>query len=259
MAASGSSRSRQAVFAGFLGGICTLLNASAVVIWFLWIGYLYLRAGVRGRQLYISAFLFLGAFLATMSPWILRNALVFGKPILLRGNLGLELAVSNCDGATASLSENLSSGIQNRFHPNFRIEEAEVVKSVGEIEYNRRKWSEFRDWVAGNPARFVALTAERMSLFWFPAWGDAASGYILSVRLLTLFASAGLIALWGDKNLYAYFALAVYAAYPALLYFVQASLLYTLPVIWLQLICTGYLIASIPAIRRMIVRLKLLF
>lgn len=259
MAVSGSSRSRQAVLAGLLGGICTLLNASAVVIWLLWAGYLHKRAGGRGRQLYTSAFLFLVSFMAAVSPWVLRNALVFGKPILLRGNLGLELAVSNCDGAAASLSENLSSGIQNRFHPNFRIEEAEVVRSVGEVEYNRRKWSEFSDWVARNPARFVALTAERIRLFWFPAWGDAASAYIISVRLLTLLAGAGLIALLRDGNAYAYLALAVYASYPALLYFVQASLLYTLPIIWLHVICTGYLIASVPAVRRMSVRLKGLY
>jgi hypothetical protein len=78
---------------------------------------------------------------------------------LLRGNLGLELEVSNRDGAAASLNQNLSAGIQNRFHPNFNAEEAELVVQFGEVGYNSHKWIEAINWIARNPLRFASLTA----------------------------------------------------------------------------------------------------
>jgi hypothetical protein len=58
----GLSSGHHALFAGLLGGICTLLNAATVVVWFPWIGHLYCRSGIRGRRLLTSVSLFLVSF-----------------------------------------------------------------------------------------------------------------------------------------------------------------------------------------------------
>lgn len=244
-----------AIFEGILAGLCTLLNAAAIVIWFTWIGYLYWRKQVRGRQLYAACAILTASFLAVMSPWVLRNYCTFGTPILLRGNLGFELALSNRDGAAASTMGNGRNGILAQFHPNFSIEEAEILKNEGEVEYNRRKWNEARQWIIRHPARFLALTMERIRFFWFPPWGDGPSVYIVSLWVLTVLAIAGLIKLWLDNNPFVFLALAIYIIYPALLYFIQSSIVYTLPIVWLHVICAGYLIASIPMFRRWLGRL----
>lgn len=250
-----ASSSHHAIIEGILGGVCTLLNAAAVVIWIMWIAFLYWRRKIRGRNFYASVAILTASFLVVMSPWMLRNYHVFGAPIMLRGNLGLELAISNRDGAAASTVGNGRNGNLARFHPNFNAEEATTLRDEGEVEYNRRKWNEAWSWIFQNPLSFASLTTRRFGLFWFPSVNDAPSAYIISFWILTLLAVAGIIRLWRDKSPVLILALSIYVAYPALLYLIQSSLVYVLPIAWLHVVCAGYLLASIPLIRRGLSRL----
>jgi hypothetical protein len=89
-------------------------------------------------------------------------------------------------------------------------------------------------------------------LFWFPAWGDAAPPYIVSLWIFAALIPAAIVMLWRERHPFVWFALAVYAAYPALYYLIQASVLYTLPIVWLHVMCAGYVAASAPTIGRLL-------
>lgn len=97
-------------------------------------------------------------------PWAWRNYRVFGAP-MLRGNLGLELWVSNGPGAAFDVATNLGN---RRPHPSTNLQEAALVAQLGEAAYDRLKLQEARLWIRRNPGEFLNLTAPRTMAWWFP-------------------------------------------------------------------------------------------
>jgi len=69
-----------------------------------------------------------GAAIA-ISPWVIRNQRALGAPILLRDNLGLELAVAFNDTVGVTMYETDRNGTYNRVHPNVSPEQALRVRT----------------------------------------------------------------------------------------------------------------------------------
>ena len=80
---------------GLLWGIAALTNTS-VIAWLpfsgCWLAYQLHR---RGKRFVVPVVLGAVVFWATLTPWLVRNYSVFGKPIFVRGDLGVELRVGN--------------------------------------------------------------------------------------------------------------------------------------------------------------------
>jgi hypothetical protein len=112
--------------------------------------------------------LFLGAIAAGLAPWGVRNYAQLGHPVLTRTNPGLELRISNNDLADANEKVNLHKRLYQRYHPLQSKTEAERVRALGEVEYNRRAFAEAKAWIRSRPGRFLELTVGRIKLFWFP-------------------------------------------------------------------------------------------
>jgi hypothetical protein len=154
--------------------------------------------------------------LLVVSPWLARNQLVLGRPVL-RSNLGLELRVSNNDEAQPLMSENT---VMHRLHPLLSPQESALVHRTGELAYNDQALGSALAWIATHPARFTVLTLLRIREFWFPR-----NPLLIA---LTLLAGAGLFLLRARPEARVF--LLVLAAYPLPHYFVQVSPHYRYPV-----------------------------
>lgn len=164
--ALGTSR---AIRQGFFWGIA-LLTAPAFLS-------LYLAVLVAGfglafarkiSSLYRFAAIQTACTACLLLPWAWRNYDQLGSPVVTRTNVGLELRLSNNNFAGPNENLNFRAGLYHRYHPLQNPAEAAKVRDLGEVEYNRRAREEAVAWIRANPGRFVALSLQRASLFWFP-------------------------------------------------------------------------------------------
>jgi hypothetical protein len=117
---------------------------------------------------YVKFLLIQGAVLAVvLAPWVIRNKIELGSPIVTRSNFGLELRLSNNDMAGPLERDNYLKGVYHVYHPLQSVKQAERVKALGEPEFNREATAEALAWAEDHPAQFVKLTAQRIFYFWF--------------------------------------------------------------------------------------------
>lgn len=166
---------------------------------------------------------------AIAMPWVIRNRVALGAWAPVRDNFGLELWISNGDGAAAR-----SFGSPTFFarHPMHNAEIAARMRKVGEAEFNRQAMEQALDWVKRDPGSFARLTAERAWIYWFPAdsWGMGVIT-VISLAGMWLARRTGLALFW-----------AFLVVYPLPYYLVQAAARYRYPVIWVSALLAGYLI-----------------
>jgi hypothetical protein len=202
----------------------------------------WLLAGCRKRTLR-SILISLTVTAALLLPWSARNRLQVGT-WMLRGNLGLELYVSNAAAADASARVNLESGWHGRVHPFLNEAEALEVRRLGEAQYNRERRAAALEWIRRNPGRFAQLTAWRFLYFWsgpFPReWPTS-----IANGVLTLLAAVGLVVLFrrSETAQAVLFSVAL-LTYPVVYYLVQHSPRYTAPVYWIVGLAGGSLVCA---------------
>jgi hypothetical protein len=112
-------------------------NALPVLLGFLALGLRKLRPTVplaAGRLA-----VFAGAFFAVISPWTIRNYVRLGGLFFVRDNFGLELFLSNHDGAQAVVPDNIRSPGWSQMHPFASPEIARELARTGELAFNRSK------------------------------------------------------------------------------------------------------------------------
>lgn len=180
---------------------------------------------------------------ALLVPWSVRNRLRVDT-WMLRGNLGLELYISNAAASDASARVNLESGWHGRAHPFLNQSEALEVRRLGEARYNRERLSAALEWIRSNPGRFAQLTAWRFVYFWsgpFPReWPTS-----IANGLLTAIATAGLVALFRRcQTAQAVLFSVALLVYPLVYYLVQHSPRYTVPVYWISGLAGGWLVCA---------------
>jgi hypothetical protein len=109
------------------------------------------------------------AVVAVTAPWILRNHTQLHGWTLMRDNLGLELSFANHDHAAPSCTLLYRDPISWYRHPGNTFAVASELKSVGELEFNRRQLNMTLKWIAAHPA---SLTAILRTFFLFLVWTD---------------------------------------------------------------------------------------
>jgi hypothetical protein len=146
--------------------------------------------------------------------------------MFMRGNLGLELYVSNADQAAPT--HEMNQVMLKQAHPSHSEDVARIVGSIGEIAYNRDLQHRALAWIAENPVHFLRLTALRAVYFWTGPWEHPEIMVISG--LLTIFAFAGLAGISGAEKR-ALFA-TVWLVYPLVYYAVQYFNRYRVPIDW---------------------------
>jgi hypothetical protein len=222
-------------------GLLCLLNPASILVAILWLAYLLWqrRSGDSARFACLAAL----ALAATLAPWTWRNYRQFHSVFFLRDNLGLELFISNNDCAQGSIALNKANGCHAQLHPNRSDAESLECRRLGEFAYYRQRGAMAVEWIRLHPARFAALTATRIRMFWFPD-ADDSPWYAASIAFVSIAAFLGLILLSRRRTPVFCFLGSVLLIYPCLYYLVQADPRYRTPILWIPLLAAGHLLAT---------------
>ncbi|HKS74048.1 MAG TPA: hypothetical protein VJQ82_12685 [Terriglobales bacterium] len=232
----------QVLLCAALWGTLLLVQPVAVAVlagWLVLLGFQ--RQGTRGQIVALGLLP-----IVIVAPWMVRNFLVFHRPVFVRDNLGLELAVSNNSCASALFEDNDRSRCFDATHPNRNLEEAAKVRQMGEVEYNRLKLKEAIHWISSHPQEFAVLTAQRFRAFWLtPRSENNGNGMIwrpMVMQLFTLLSIPGLFFMWKTFRPGAYVVALWLVFFPPIYYVVQFMDRYRYPIFWATLLAGSYFI-----------------
>jgi 4-amino-4-deoxy-L-arabinose transferase-like glycosyltransferase len=177
---------------GLLWGLTALTSPATISVLPFLAGWIWLRHRRRGTDATAAVSLALLVFLAVIAPWVWRCSSLYGRFILLRSNLGLEILVGN--------SEDTSAPANWSFLPWSDPVEMKELQRLGEPAYMARQQQAAVQLVAGDPLRFAGLTARRILNTWTgiwdipPRWELEPSGMpnVLTYSLFSLLAFVGL-------------------------------------------------------------------
>jgi hypothetical protein len=227
---------KRAAGGGLLWGAGLLLapNVLPVLIGFCAIGAWKLRPSTAAAGRWLAVFC--ASALLVLAPWLIRNYLQLGGFFLVRDDFGLELFVSNHDGASPHSTDNLRSAYFVAAHPYSSIAAAREIQRNGELAFERQKLRQALDWIWSNPRKFASITVARAWTFWFPwtprfrwmLWTATTAGF------------AGLMLLCRRHRLAAVVLGAILAGYSAVYCVVQNTLRYQHPLWWIQVLLIGW-------------------
>jgi hypothetical protein len=226
-------------FSGAAAGLLLLVNPATVLITGPWMAFLCWRRKVSLAR--VGGF-GAAAFLVAL-PWMLRNDSTLGT-FSVKDNFGMTAYASNNDCAKSSLAASSASGCYDAMHPNSSAQELRILNRLGEARYDKVRMGDTVRWVRSHPDAFARLTVERMLDFWFPP--AAVPLYAtFTIWVATGLAFQGLILLMYRGVPASLFMIVVAAVYPLLYYVVVSDVRYRYPLLWLSLLCAGYLLSEL--------------
>jgi len=170
---------------GFLWGMLALTNTAAVS-WLPFSGcWLAFRLHRQKRVYLLPVVAASVVFWATLTPWMVRNYVVFGTP-LLRGDFGAELRAGNNPMA------------QGWWVSDYTYNNPVLLKQykqMGEPAYVSTQGRLAREWIAQHPRRFLTVCFYRFLYFWggLPHQGrDQVENYLFTLASLLSFAGLAL-------------------------------------------------------------------
>lgn len=169
----------------FFYGLATLTRASSLMYVPLLALLILVFAHGRRRVGARGAVVFLALFLATLSPWTIRNYVVFGRFIPVAVNAGGSFFRGNYDeGTLGSMGSN--------YHPDMPPEVTAKFKGMDEVDIDRLLMREGIQYVRTHPGTFIKLCALKFTRFWFNVgFADPPS----RASIAFAFANGGLLAL----------------------------------------------------------------
>ncbi len=141
---------KRAVGWGLFGGLCAMINPIVALAW----GVLSVALVIRERACYRFAIAVLIAGLV-LTPWTVRNYLVFGRLIPVKSNLAYELYQSQC---------RQKDGLLRDFHGHPYVSpgpDRRRYKEIGEMEFIDEKRGVFWQSVRNDPLDFADRVAYR--------------------------------------------------------------------------------------------------
>jgi hypothetical protein len=109
--------------------------------------------------------------------------MAFGGWSFVRGEAGLELSISNFDGASVDAMDNVGTAHFRRVHPFASRQQCERIREVGERQFYRERQEEGMGWIREHGKEFAGLAARRWGRFWVPWsqywWHRAGFGVVL--------------------------------------------------------------------------------
>ncbi len=235
----GKDTIRNSALAGLAAAGLALLNPASLLISLPWIAYL-----VATRRGNFRAARYCGVLFATLSlvlsAWMLRNDFRLGSAVL-RTNFGMSVYASNNDCAAPSLADAEREDCYQEYHPNTSPSEAQLLRTLGEVAYDRKRTADAIQWIGSHRGRFLRLTLSRVREFWFP---DPEGDFYTAgaIWLITGLSIPGLLLMGARRETAALYLVAVLLLYPLLYYIVIADVRYRYPVLWLSALAAAYFV-----------------
>lgn len=223
---------------GLLAGFAILASASLASVVFvamLFVCY----SPERTNQAWLAALV----CLVVLSPWAIRNYVVFRQVIFTRANFWAEFYQGNY---------HRSDGLGTRFkHPTGSFKEYAAYKQLGEVGYDESRKRIALQFVRDNPREFASITLNRISYFWMGDTMDTQRGLIAwywmpaMYRVLSLLLLPALLLLvW--RRVYGWQVLVgVLLLYPLPYCLAVADVRYRHPIEPLMLLLASYLVVSV--------------
>ena len=160
------------------------------------------------------------ALAATLSPWLIRNALVFHRFIPMRDSMGLELWMGN-----NGYSERWTS---DQMHPLHDAAELGAYNRMGELAYMDMKEQQAKAFIRSHAVWYAGMSLRRAIYLWTGYWSfdrdylamepmDPAN--IPFATALTVLAVAGIALGWREQPYEAVRYAGVLFLFPAIYYF----------------------------------------
>jgi 4-amino-4-deoxy-L-arabinose transferase-like glycosyltransferase len=158
---------KNATLFGLFMGFVALVNAVIIAFLPFVLICLLLQPALPKKEKLIQTATICIATLVVLSPWLLRNYLVFGRP-MLRSNFGVEFKLGNNPKAWNAYETSNGHLVAGWLlgHPSTDNDELITYKRFGEMEYVNRSYDDAMIFIRENPDKFLRLTLKRMSQFW---------------------------------------------------------------------------------------------
>lgn len=191
--------------------LLTLPVLMSIAMWQLW------RAG---KSWFTPALVGSLAVFAMLTPWTVRNWMVFHKFIPMRDSMGLEMWMGNNGSNLRWTSDDL--------HPLHDKLELADYNRMGELAYMQEKSEMAKAYIAAHPGWYAVTCVRRAVYLWTGYWSldkaylameptDLAN--IPFATALSAFSIAGLALLWRTRRVDAMRLLGVMMVLPAMYYF----------------------------------------
>ncbi len=152
------ARLRSWLVYGVVWGIAGLTN-TALLSWLPFSGcWLVYRLHKAGKRFVVPVVVSAVVFWMTLTPWLVRNYMVFDQVIFIRDNFGNELRAGNNPQA-----EGWKTGGYDAFR---NPQLAALVRKVGEPEVSTEQGRQAKEWIAENPGRFLVISVYRCYYYW---------------------------------------------------------------------------------------------
>jgi len=206
LAIADSKRLRDWCGYGLLWGVTIMTNATLIALLPLLLGWLAYRAH-KAQRAWIGRISLSAAIVALCCvPWTIRNFEVFHRFIPLRSILGLQLWLGNNDQTKDIFRGDL--------HPIYNSDERAKYIQMGEIAYMQSKQQEAVHYILTHPGREMHLAGNRFISIWSggtpspvvyflhaSSWPRFVLLFNLAVAVGALF---GIVALFRQRNVYAF-------------------------------------------------------
>lgn len=234
------ARRQDWILYGLLWGLILLTNTTLVILLPFFLAW-YLSHSPRTVREFSAIALSVLIMALCITPWTLRNYKAFGRLMLIRDNLPLELHESNNAESAALWTR--------REHPGNDPEAMHRFQQLGEIGFMDEKKAEVHEFIRRYPGEFVAFTLRRIWYFWAaPPQTVILHGYDLWVArhveylLEALFAFGGLILMFHSKSPYRWLFTSFLLIYPLPYYLVNPFQRYKHPIETVMLLLIVYVL-----------------
>lgn len=239
---------------GLLWGLIALVNPS-LLLWLpfagLWLLVVQLRSD-RTKDLLAQALVSGLVFVSVLSPWVIRNYVVFHRLIPVRGNFWAELRMGNADDAVGLW----------RFwmHPSSNVLELKKYEQMGEVGYVQMKKREALDFIRAHPGKFANLCLRRAVFFWYGTPRDTGMELLTQSRnlgflLSSILAFGGLGVMWQRHNPATFLFASLLFAAPLIYYVTFPHPRYRAPIEpEMMILMVGLFLAAEPRRRRSVAR-----
>jgi len=157
-AVAASTRAARWLSFGLLAGIAALTNTTLLAVFaFLWL-WLWISCRGQGRSSTRWLLVSIAMCLLVVTPWTIRNYVVFHRLIPVRDNFGLEFWIGNHDVTNPNDFPLINPADYNR---------------LGEIKFMESKLQGGLQFVRQYPRQFWRLTLGRTRRFWTEPGGSA--------------------------------------------------------------------------------------